>query len=254
MTLWVGLTALEAEDYTYLTIQNADGSTSTVSLSALTLNISNGQLVATNAETSQSYTLSSLDRMYFAASPDVTIPSIGWATLYSECTLDITELGSALKAYTAEFGATSVTLTQVTQIPAKTAIVLCGTTNSLTLPVTATLTAAVNGNDLQGSTSDVTVNEDGYYALRASNDGTKVGFATVSRQVTIPAYKAYYVSNASNAPTFFVITNTTDDTTTSISNVNSETTPTDFYNLRGQRVTTPSKGLYIVNGKKVIIK
>jgi len=27
-----------------------------------------------------------------------------------------------------------------------------------------------------------------------------------------------------------------------------------FYNLNGQRVTHPTKGLYIVNGKKIIIK
>jgi len=28
----------------------------------------------------------------------------------------------------------------------------------------------------------------------------------------------------------------------------------NFYNLAGQRVAQPAKGLYIVNGKKVIIK
>ena len=28
----------------------------------------------------------------------------------------------------------------------------------------------------------------------------------------------------------------------------------DFYNLAGQRVAQPAKGLYIVNGKKVVIK
>ena len=28
----------------------------------------------------------------------------------------------------------------------------------------------------------------------------------------------------------------------------------DFYNLAGQKVANPSKGLYIMNGKKVIIK
>ena len=28
----------------------------------------------------------------------------------------------------------------------------------------------------------------------------------------------------------------------------------DFYNLNGQRVNQPTKGLYIVNGKMVVIK
>lgn len=30
--------------------------------------------------------------------------------------------------------------------------------------------------------------------------------------------------------------------------------PAVYYNLNGQRVTHPDKGIYIVNGKKVIIK
>ena len=28
----------------------------------------------------------------------------------------------------------------------------------------------------------------------------------------------------------------------------------EYYNLNGQRVANPTKGLYIVNGKKVVIK
>ena len=45
-------------------------------------------------------------------------------------------------------------------------------------------------------------------------------------------------------------------TTTDISDATSHFTPltTDYYNLQGQKVTAPAKGLYIVNGKKVVIK
>ena len=43
--------------------------------------------------------------------------------------------------------------------------------------------------------------------------------------------------------------------TTGIQNVNRETiTNNRYYNLAGQRVAQPTKGMYIVNGKKVIIK
>ena len=43
--------------------------------------------------------------------------------------------------------------------------------------------------------------------------------------------------------------------TTGINMVNGEEAKVNgFYNLQGQRVAAPAKGLYIVNGKKVIIK
>jgi hypothetical protein len=50
-----------------------------------------------------------------------------------------------------------------------------------------------------------------------------------------------------------------DDETTGIEAVNNVSTESandarEYYNLNGQRVMNPSKGLYIVNGKKVIIK
>ncbi len=46
------------------------------------------------------------------------------------------------------------------------------------------------------------------------------------------------------------------DETTALTLVNSEkrTVNSDIYNLAGQRVAQPTKGLYIVNGKKVVIK
>ena len=45
------------------------------------------------------------------------------------------------------------------------------------------------------------------------------------------------------------------DTTTSIENINeNESGNKNYYDLQGRRVTQPQKGLYIVNGKKVIVK
>ena len=46
-----------------------------------------------------------------------------------------------------------------------------------------------------------------------------------------------------------------DDDTTGIESVEQSTKADNLYfNLAGQRVVQPTKGLYIVNGKKVIIK
>lgn len=54
-----------------------------------------------------------------------------------------------------------------------------------------------------------------------------------------------------SAPAYFMF----DDEPTGIGNVQRETVSDDrYYNLNGQRVENPTKGLYIKNGKKVMIK
>ena len=54
-----------------------------------------------------------------------------------------------------------------------------------------------------------------------------------------------------SAPAYFVF----EDNTTGIGDVKRETITDDrYYNLSGQRVENPTKGLYIKNGKKVVVK
>lgn len=46
-----------------------------------------------------------------------------------------------------------------------------------------------------------------------------------------------------------------DDETTGIQQIQSDVKSNgDYYDLQGRRVSTPTRGLYIVNGKKVVIK
>jgi hypothetical protein len=45
-----------------------------------------------------------------------------------------------------------------------------------------------------------------------------------------------------------------DDGTTAINKVAADSEPDVYYNLKGQRVAAPTKGLYIINNKKVVIK
>jgi len=54
----------------------------------------------------------------------------------------------------------------------------------------------------------------------------------------------------SAAPVFFSFENET----TGIENINTAGVPDGYYDLQGRRINKPSKGLYIVNGKKKIIK
>lgn len=45
-----------------------------------------------------------------------------------------------------------------------------------------------------------------------------------------------------------------DDNTTSIKSVNTQSSDNVYYDLQGRRVANPANGLYIVNGKKVVVK
>ena len=80
----------------------------------------------------------------------------------------------------------------------------------------------------------------------------------------IPAGKAYLLKSdvdeaagGATSPELSIVFGEEDtDMTTGIENVETKKgfLEGDFYNMNGQRVAQPSKGLYIVNGKKVIIK
>ena len=74
-----------------------------------------------------------------------------------------------------------------------------------------------------------------------TNDGTR-----------LRGLRAYFKTPAGQNARLLFIDDA--DLATGISNMNRETvTDNSYYNLNGQRVATPRKGLYIVNGKKLII-
>lgn len=55
----------ELYDYPYLAFQTTDGIVKTVSVSSLSLTISDGALIATSDDGTESFTLSDLSKMYF---------------------------------------------------------------------------------------------------------------------------------------------------------------------------------------------
>ena len=81
---------------------------------------------------------------------------------------------------------------------------------------------------------------------------------TPKENSTMKALRAYFtVPSSSNNARSFTIDGVEDEaTTTSINEeaiVKGATSPTMIYNLAGQRVSQPTKGLYIVNGKKIVM-
>jgi len=59
-----------ADDYPYLMFQTADGNTIAVTASELTITFADGKLIATNAEGTQTLTLTDLSKMYFSTTGD----------------------------------------------------------------------------------------------------------------------------------------------------------------------------------------
>jgi len=64
-----------ADDYSYLTFQNADGTVKSVSVSSLTLTFANGTLTAVNSNGTYAFTLTDLSKMYFTSDP-TSIPGV----------------------------------------------------------------------------------------------------------------------------------------------------------------------------------
>ena len=161
---------------------------------------------------------------------------------------------SGLKAYIAYVEDNKVKLTEVTKVPANTAVVLYHeTAGTYTLSTTTEDTDNVSANKLH--ISDGTVEGDGstIYVL-ANKTPNGVGFYLLQNGKKVLAGKAY-LSVSSGVATACEFIGIGDDTT-GIDEVSSKTEEvrSDYFDLQGRRVAQPTKGLYIVNGKKVIVK
>ena len=166
------------------------------------------------------------------------------------------ELPEGVKAYkVATAAGSSARLEEVAvAVAAGTGLIFKGTKDATyNIPV-AESASTLSGNLLVGVTDAAgytTTSASDAYALSKS-DGM---LHPVAANVTIPAGKAYLPASyfASNARSISLVF---DDETTGIgaSLMNSERVNNEVYNLNGQRVAQPSKGLYIVNGRKVVIK
>ena len=94
------------------------------------------------------------------STPDYTsayIPGPGKATLYTTSALDFSGV-KGLTAYTAKRNGSTVTLTQVDNVPANTGVVLMGESNTYQIPKIASSTT--DRGDLKGSATDATAIDD----------------------------------------------------------------------------------------------
>lgn len=195
--------------------------------------------------------------IYVYTKQTVNIGSTGWATLYTPCALDFSGV-SGLTAYTATCDGSTVTLTEVSNVQAGTGVILKGTPNTnYDIPVTGSSSTAkghLTGEFLNATAyNKFSDPEYTIYVLTPVDAGANVQFNPVTSG-SIAAGKAFLkVASSSGARSMDVVFA---DDVTGISQIeNGELKKEDsVYNLSGQRVSQIKKGLYIVNGRKVINK
>lgn len=163
---------------------------------------------------------------------------------------------STVKTYAVKANAekTGIELSEIaagTVIPANTALLLHAAEGTYDFTVSTEDAATIENNALVPATTDVTATGNEYALTK--QDG-KVGFAQVEAGVVIPAGKAYLVVDNSDesAAKFFSFDN---GEVTGINNVNTVDADNNaYYTLQGLKTQKPVKGMYIHNGKKVILK
>ena len=172
----------------------------------------------------------------------VAISAAGYATLNAPVALTIP---NGVKAYVAADNGEYLTLTEVeTTIPANTGVILEGSEGTYDFDITTG--GSVGSNALIGTVAAM-ARPDGSYIL--SNGTSGVGFYK-DGATTIPGFKAYLAAGGGTVKTFRFNEETAIEALESAK----EASGAKIYNLAGQRVTKAKKGIYIVGGRKVVIK
>lgn len=140
-------------------------------------------------------------------------------------------------------------LESVTEAPANTPVILKGNGEHT---FTSIATAKPVGDNLL-KISDGSITGEGIYVL--ANLDNKVGFYALEEGVNVPDGRVYLDVDDTTHPVKFIGFNFGDDAT-AIKGVETATEAENavIYNLSGQRVANPTKGIYIMNGKKVLVK
>lgn len=173
------------------------------------------------------------------------ITDAGYATFSS---LFEVEIPDGVEAYYASASdGSTVTMTSIDDgvIPAGTGVVLKCEPGSYTMAVSNTGATLDGTNLLKANIADRTPGEAEYYTLAA---GPKFSKSTGG---VLAAGKAYLVIPGGSART---MTMKFSGEATGISELKSVAEEGALYNLSGARVSKPTKGLYIQNGKKLIVK
>lgn len=202
---------------------------------------------------------SSMERVEKVAPGEVVDPGMlisvgeaGWRTFRTGSSIKITDPN--VTAYVAKYVAEGnyVKLTEVTGVPGWQPVLIEAAPGDYMVEIT---TEDLSGsfpwgdNGLKANGGSALPGDGTLYGLAKKNG--VVGFYKVATTSEVPAWHVYLDISDASAPDFLGF----DGGTTSINELNVKGQADGaYYNLAGQRVAQPTKGLYIVNGKKYIVK
>lgn len=182
-------------------------------------------------------------------------PDEYWMTFYNRI-YDFEVPATGTQIFKAALNGSSLTLTEVETdkiIKSGVAVILKSTSG----PITLTLSNKGSSNDFSGNSLRGVYNVEGWvgdgytYVLNKGSQG--IGFyklATGKKVGVGKAYLTYSAPASASAREFFGFS---EATSIDVPTVEANDADAVVYDLQGRRVAQPTKGLYIVNGKKVFI-
>ena len=200
---------------------------------------------------------------YVPKAETVTIKTGFVGTTYSsENALDFSDaIEAGLKVYIITgTGDNGICTTQeVEKVPAGTGIYVEGEAGDYTANVYAGKDYdSVDGNLLVGTGAEsktlLSDNTTTYYMYGKQNGKESFFRVGTENARTASAHKAYLAISSSDPNAAKLMFYVGEGSATGINAVEKDTVDGEIYNLNGQRVNNARKGVYIVNGKKVIIK
>ena len=179
----------------------------------------------------------------------VFLSSAGYATYVPEKDVDFTESKVQAYAVTKSERDGYVHLTSASEVPAGEAVLVKADKGAYVLNAAASTPAALEGNLLVSSETDVIADGSQYILVKEENK--EAGFYKATIGSTIAAGKGYLQLGNFNVKTFYF----EGDGETSINEelrVKNEESAAAMYNLAGQRISKMQKGVNIVSGKKIM--
>ena len=248
-----GLASDASTTYTNTISFDTDGNANIISSSAYLRYNSASNQARFRYYKSSSYTNQKAIQLYklAGAALTATLNSYGFATYCSQYPLDFSEATDYTAWQITDIDSDNkITFTQITgSVKGGTGIFLKGEAGATVTLTSADSENTLSDNLLEGTLAPTYVASGEYYGL-SGDSFVKVNAGTVKAGKAI-LDADWITEGAGSRFTFVFADEASGISETEIGALNADNA---IYNLNGQRVNTPKKGLYIVNGKKIVMK
>ncbi len=184
---------------------------------------------------------------------NLTFSSLGYLTWVATADIDFSQTPDVTAYQITEATTQKITAEEVDKVPEGAAVMLKGS-GTVQLKRTSDVAALANNKMLactDGSVVGITGNQTTTDIYVLGNGSNGLGYYMLKN--TLQAGKGYLnISGGASAKVTFVAFEETE--LTGISSVRADSADGVYYNLQGVRVMNPQKGIYIKDGKKIVIK